>query len=49
MTKREQILELYKQGITLNEITKKVDTYYPYVHEVVKNYKKDLEIAQLKK
>ena len=38
-TKKEQIVELYKQGLTRKEIAKQLGTYYNYVSDVLRGVK----------
>jgi hypothetical protein len=38
-TKKEQIIELWEQGLNKSEITRKVGATYPYVNNVIELYK----------
>lgn len=44
--KREQIIELYKQGKTRKEISIELKTNYNYVFNVIKAYEKSQELQQ---
>jgi len=46
VTKKSQILDLYKEGKSLKEISIEMKTNYNYVHSIVKEYKLSLEQAE---
>ena len=43
VTKSDQIRQLHDEGLTISQIAKKMNTYYSFVHRVVKKYQKDKE------
>ena len=49
MTKKEQVIELWEQGLTKAEIGRKVDMLYPNVSRIIKEYELEKAIKTLKK
>jgi hypothetical protein len=49
MNKKEKIIELFNQGMKLNDIATKVNTYYPYVSTTIKQYKLEQQVKNLSK
>jgi len=44
-TKKEKIIKLYLEGKNTKDITKELDTYYSYVHGIIKLYKLEQKLA----
>ena len=46
MSKKQQIIELYKKGLTRSQITNDLKTYYSYVCQAITDYKKNKRLEE---